>query len=99
MEHQVADQKIAGGVVIISHDGKIGLFHAYGQMDIEAKKPMKLDTIFRIYSMSKAITDGGRAQSGRRRQDRRRRPGFQIIPSFANLKVASDPVCASRSGR
>ena len=56
MERQVADKKIAGGIVVVSHDGKIGFFHAYGQMDLEAKKPMQLDTIFRIYSMSKAIT-------------------------------------------
>ena len=26
MERQVADQKIAGGIVIISHQGKIGFF-------------------------------------------------------------------------
>lgn len=38
MEGQVADKKIAGGIVVISHDGKIGHFRAYGQMDIEAKK-------------------------------------------------------------
>ena len=56
MERQVADQKIAGGIVMISHNGKIGFFHTYGQMDREANKPMQADTIFRIYSMSKAIT-------------------------------------------
>ena len=56
MERQVADQKIAGGIVMISHKGKIGFFHTYGLMNREAKKPMSPDTIFRIYSMSKAIT-------------------------------------------
>ena len=25
MEHQIADKKIAGGIVIVSHEGKIGL--------------------------------------------------------------------------
>src|SRR4051812_18981929 len=54
MEKQVAEQKIAGGIVMVSHQGKIGFFHAYGQMDLEAKKPMQQDTIFRLYSMSKA---------------------------------------------
>ena len=56
MEKQVANKKIAGGIVIVSHQGKIGFFQTYGLMDIEAKKPMQKDTIFRIYSMSKAIT-------------------------------------------
>src|ERR1041385_1986074 len=56
MERSVTDQKIAGGIVSVSHGGKIGFFHTYGLRDREAKKPMTPDTIFRIYSMSKAIT-------------------------------------------
>src|SRR5690242_19107173 len=56
MERAVADQKIAGVIVIIAREGKIGFFHTYGQRNIEAKQPMTGDTIFRIYSMSKAIT-------------------------------------------
>src|SRR5436190_16522613 len=59
MERSVADQKISGGTVIIAHDGKIGFFHTYGLMDREAQKPVAPDTIFRIYSMSKAITTAG----------------------------------------
>jgi hypothetical protein len=39
MERQVADKKIAGGIVIVSHDGKIGFFHPNGQMDVEAISP------------------------------------------------------------
>lgn len=89
MEKQVADQKIAGGIVIISHGGKIGFFHAYGQMDLEAKKPMSKDTIFRIYSMSKAITTAGAltlVEQGKIGLDD---PVSKYIPGFANLKVAS----------
>src|ERR1700722_13800774 len=48
MERQVADKKIAGGIVIVARDGKIGLFHAYGKMDLETNQPTRLDTIFRI---------------------------------------------------
>src|SRR4051794_11793839 len=53
MERQVADQKIAGGLILVSHGGKIGFFQTYGLMNREANKPMASDTIFRIYSMSK----------------------------------------------
>ena len=56
MERQLSDKKLACGIVIISHQGKIGFFQTYGQMDIEAKRAMRKDTIFRLYSMSKAIT-------------------------------------------
>ena len=89
MERQVADQKIAGGIVMISHGGKIGFFHTYGQMDREANQPMQPDTIFRIYSMSKAITTAAALtlyDAGKIGLDD---PVSKYIPSFANLKVAT----------
>jgi CubicO group peptidase (beta-lactamase class C family) len=89
MEHQIADKKIAGGIVIVSHNGKIGFFHAYGQMDLEAKQPTRLDTIFRIYSMSKAITTAAAlnlVDAGKIGVDD---PVSKYIPSFADLKVAT----------
>ena len=89
MERQVADQKIAGGIVMISHNGKIGFFHTYGLMDREANKPMLPDTIFRIYSMSKAITTAAAltlVDAGKIGLDD---PVSKYIPSFANLNVAT----------
>lgn len=89
MELQVADKKIAGGIVIVSHQGKIGFFQAYGQMDVEAKKPMRKDTIFRLYSMSKAITTAAAltlVDAGKIKLDD---PVSKYIPSFAQLKVAA----------
>src|ERR1041384_1543581 len=56
MERQGGGPKNARGGGVVSHQGKIGFFHTYGQMDLQAKKPMQPDTIFRLYSMSKAIT-------------------------------------------
>jgi len=89
MERQVAEQKIAGGIVIVSRNGKIGFFHTYGLMDCEAKKPMAPDTIFRIYSMSKAITTAAAlnlCDAGKIGLDD---PVAKYIPSFTNLKVAT----------
>ncbi|MEO1911662.1 MAG: serine hydrolase [Paracoccus sp. (in: a-proteobacteria)] len=37
-------------------DGKIGYHKAFGWSDIESKKPLKKDTLFRIASMSKLMT-------------------------------------------
>ena len=89
MDREVSDQKIAGGVVIVSHAGKIGFFHSYGLRDREAKKPMTPDTIFRIYSMSKAITSAAALNlydAGKLGLDD---PVSKYIPSFADLKVAA----------
>lgn len=89
MERQVADQKIAGGIVIISRNGKIGFFHTYGQRDLEAKKPMEPDTIFRIYSMSKAITTASALVLHDAGKIGLNDPVAKYIPSFANLMVAT----------
>lgn len=89
MERAVADQKIAGGIVIVSREGKIGFFHTYGQRNIEAKEPMTADTIFRIYSMSKAITTAAALHlydAGKLKLDA---PVAKYIPSFANVEVAT----------
>ena len=89
MEREVSEQKIAGGIVMVSRRGKIGFFRNYGLRDREAKKPMTPDTIFRIYSMSKAITSAAALNlydAGKLGLDD---PVSKYIPSFANVKVAS----------
>ncbi len=89
MEREVAEQKLAGGIVMVAHGGKIGFFHTYGMMDREAQKPMSPDTIFRIYSMSKAITTAAALNlydAGKLSLDD---PVFKYIPSFTNLMVAT----------
>lgn len=89
MEKSVADQKIAGGIVMVSHHGKIGFLHTYGQMDLAAKKPMQKDTIFRIYSMSKAITTAAALSLYDSHKIGLDDPVAKYIPSFANLNVAT----------
>ena len=59
----IAKKRLAGASVMIARKGKVCFFQTYGMMDIERKKEMKEDTIFRIYSMSKAITSAGGAKS------------------------------------
>ena len=56
MEKLVEEKKLAGAMVVVARHGKIAHQQSYGMMDIEADKPMRDDAIFRIYSMSKAIT-------------------------------------------
>ena len=49
-------EEVPGAVGILIKDGKIGYHKAFGWADIESKKPLKKDTLFRIASMSKLIT-------------------------------------------
>src|SRR5260370_4727303 len=48
--------KIPGAVTVIARRGEVGHSSALGLADIERKVPMREDTIFRAYSMTKPIT-------------------------------------------
>src|SRR5207237_6786420 len=51
------DRHDVGGIVtLVAREGKVVDVRAYGFQDVESKKPMRPDTIFRIASMSKPIT-------------------------------------------
>ncbi|MBT7539853.1 MAG: serine hydrolase, partial [Gammaproteobacteria bacterium] len=49
-------KEVPGAVGVLIKDGKIGYHKAFGWADIESKKLLKKDTLFRIASMSKLIT-------------------------------------------
>ena len=52
----VEEGKYAGLITLLARDGKIVDFQTYGYRDVEKQLPMELDTICRMYSMSKIIT-------------------------------------------
>jgi CubicO group peptidase (beta-lactamase class C family) len=56
MEKHIQDAHMAGAICMVLRDGKIAYFESFGASDKEAGKPMRKDAIFRIYSMSKALT-------------------------------------------
>jgi CubicO group peptidase (beta-lactamase class C family) len=56
IQAQVEQKKIAGVVLYVARDGKEVRHRGYGMSDVEAGKAMTTDAIFRIASMSKAVT-------------------------------------------
>ena len=48
--------KLVGAVALIARKGKIGYLETFGYQDKLAGRKMQMDTIFRLYSMSKPIT-------------------------------------------
>ncbi|MGH8016949.1 MAG: serine hydrolase domain-containing protein [Opitutaceae bacterium] len=50
------DGRVAGSIMYIARDGEIAHLKTFGRMDIEEGVPMREDAIFRIASMSKAVT-------------------------------------------
>ena len=56
MEALIKEDRLAGGIVVVARKGKVAHFGTYGKRDLENDLPVEKDTIFRIYSMTKAIT-------------------------------------------
>lgn len=56
IQDHVDRRQIAGAVMFIGRDGQTAHLRAFGKQDIEGNKPMAVDAIFRIASMSKAVT-------------------------------------------
>src|SRR5262245_13136226 len=48
--------KIPCAVTLVARRGEVAHLSAIGQMDVERKRPVREDTIFRIYSMTKPVT-------------------------------------------
>lgn len=56
MQRYVDDRKSAGIVTLVARQGAVVHLEKYGYQNLEKKTPMALDTLFRIYSMTKPIT-------------------------------------------
>src|SRR5262245_54168152 len=52
---EIADKKVPGVVMMIARKGKLVYTSAQGVRDPRGADPMRLDTIFRIYSMTKPM--------------------------------------------
>ena len=56
MEKIVADQDVAGMVWILAKDGEVATFETTGLARVDDQASMQMDSLFRIYSMSKPVT-------------------------------------------
>ena len=83
----VDDGRLPGWQIAISRHGEMAHLSSYGQADIEAGRAVEADTIWRIYSMSKAGDLGRGDDALRRGRVRADRPDQRWIPEFANPQV------------
>jgi len=92
----VADGKIAGGVAAVARRGQLGYLKAVGVQDLALKTPMTERSLFRIYSMTKAVTAVAAMMlhdEGRFRLDD---PVSKYLPEFATVKVVDAPGATPR---
>ena len=79
---------ISGAVTIVARRGRVIHFEAHGLMDIEAKKPMTKDTLFRLASSSKPVTAAAILMLVEEGRLKLTDPVGKYIPEFKNSKVA-----------
>lgn len=98
MQRYVDEGKFAGTLALVARKGKVAYFEKTGWKNMATNQPMELDTIFRIYSMTKPITSVAALmlmEEGCLRLDD---PVTRYIPEWKDLKVSTDPIHDARNG-
>jgi CubicO group peptidase (beta-lactamase class C family) len=88
VQRHVDAGQVSGAVTLVARRGRIAHFEAYGVMDLESKKPMPKDGIFRLASMSKPITAVAVMMMVEEGKVRLTDPVSRFIPEFRGAKVA-----------
>lgn len=79
--------KIAGALTLVARRGEIAWLSPLGVMDRERDKPMRADTLFRIYSMTKPVTSVAMMMLHERGAFALADPVHRYIPEWASLRV------------
>jgi CubicO group peptidase (beta-lactamase class C family) len=79
---------LPGAVTLVARNGRIVHFEAHGVIDVEAKRVMPKDGVFRLASMSKPITAVAVMMLVEEGRIRLNDPVSRFIPEFKSARVA-----------
>ena len=88
VQRHIEAGSISGAVTLVARNGKIAHFEAHGLMDIESKRAMQKDAVFRLASMSKPVTAVAVMMLVEEGKVRLTDPVSRFIPEFKSSKVA-----------
>ena len=88
MQRHIAAGSFSGAVALVARNGKVGYHEAFGQMDLEAKKPMVKDGIFSIMSMTKPIIGVATLMMLEEGKVHLQDPISKFIPEWKDMTVA-----------
>jgi len=83
----IQPRKIAGALTLVARRGELAYLSPVGLMDLERQKPMRDDTIFRIYSMTKPITSVAMMMLWEEGHWQLTDPVHRFIPQWRELRV------------
>ncbi|MDZ4801474.1 MAG: serine hydrolase domain-containing protein [Bryobacteraceae bacterium] len=96
MQAHIDAHDFSGAVTLVMRKGKLAHFEAHGLADVDAKKPMAKDALFRVWSMSKPVTGVAILMLMEEGKVRLTDPVSRFIPEFKGLKVGSAGDAAKR---
>ncbi len=88
LQRHVAAAGTSGAVTLVARHGRIAHFEALGVQDLDSRKPMQKDTIFRIMSMTKPIVSVSMLMMMEEGKVRLTDPVSRFVPELKELKVA-----------
>lgn len=87
LTEDTAKGTVPGAVILVARHGKIAYLESAGVLDPATKAPMTRDAIFRIYSMSKAVTSVSAMMLFEDGKILMNDPVAKFLPQFARMKV------------
>ncbi len=89
MEKIVADRDVAGMVWLLAKDGQVATFETAGLARVDDQAPMQMDSLFRIYSMTKPVTGVALMMLHEQGLWDFDDPISKHVPELANLQIMS----------
>jgi CubicO group peptidase (beta-lactamase class C family) len=88
LQRHIEAKAISGAIAVVARKGRVAHFRTIGLMDIESKKPMTRDAVFRLASMTKPIIGVAIMILVEEGKVHVNDPVSRFIPQFKDMKVA-----------
>src|ERR1700727_3020076 len=89
MQDEVQRGRVPGAVALVARRGQLAYHESFGQQDPASAAPMALDSIFRIYSMTKPIVSVAAMMLWEQGRFLLSDPVAKFLPELGQAKVAA----------
>ncbi|HET9268699.1 MAG TPA: serine hydrolase domain-containing protein [Vicinamibacterales bacterium] len=88
VKRHLDNKSFSGAVTLVARNGRIAHLQAHGLADIDSKKPMQTDAMFRIMSMTKPVVGAAIMMMMEEGKVRLTDPVSKFIPALKGMQVA-----------
>src|SRR6187402_3270984 len=88
VKRHLENKSFSGAVTLVARNGRIAHLQAHGLSDMDSKKPMQTDAMFRIMSMTKPVVGAAIIMRMEEGKVRLTDPVSKFIPALKGMQVA-----------